>query len=281
MRRSRESKSAPVGVLGKVLKIFDLLQRHPFGLDLKTISAETGINKSTAYRFLAHLEREGYLMRDDAGSYMLGMKLLQLGGRANHRNMLDRAAAPVLRELWKATEETVNVGVLDGGQVLYVAVLESPHAFRLVSRIGMRRPLYSTALGKALLAFAPDEERLHLLSALSFQALTPHTLTNLAQLKDELEKVRRQGYALDNEESVMGARCIAAPILNANGEALAAISLSAPIARITKEKIGILVAAVKDAAAEIAARLGFHHREQKQRGGSPVPVGAPEGAVRS
>lgn len=259
MKRSRESKSAPVGVLSKVLKIFDLLQSHPFGLDLKTISAEAAINKSTAYRFLAHLEREGYLMRDDSGSYMLGMKLLQLGARGNHRTILDQAAAPVLRELWKATEETVNVGVLDGGQVLYVAVLESPHAFRLVSKIGMRRPLYSTALGKALLAFAPDEEKAHLLSSLNFQALTPYTLTSHMQLKSELENVRRQGYALDNEENVLGARCIGAPILNARDEAIGAISLSAPIARISTEKIGMFVVAVKDAAAEIGTRLGFNH----------------------
>jgi DNA-binding IclR family transcriptional regulator len=259
MKRSRESKSAPVGVLSKVLKIFDLLQSHPFGLDLRAISTEAGINKSTAYRFLAHLEREGYLMRDDAGSYLLGMKLLQLGARGNHRTILDQAAAPVMQELWKATEETVNVGVLDVGQVLYVAVLESPHAFRLVSKIGMRRPLYSTALGKAMLAFAPEDEKPHMLSSLNFQALTPYTLTSHTQLRSELENVRRQGYALDNEENVLGARCIGAPVLNAMGEAFAAISLSAPITRISTEKIGMFAVAVKSAAAEIAARLGFHH----------------------
>jgi DNA-binding IclR family transcriptional regulator len=264
MKRSRESKSAPVGVLSKVLKIFDLLQSHPFGLDLKTISAEAAINKSTAYRFLAHLEREGYLMRDDTGSYMLGMKLLQLGARGNHRTMLDQAAAPVLRELWKATEETVNVGMLDGGQVLYTAVVESPHAFRLVSKIGMRRPLYSTALGKALLAFAPEEERTHLLASLNFQAMTPHTITNLMELKRELVNVRHQGYALDNEENVMGARCIGAPILNARDEAVAALSLSAPITRISTEKIEMFAVAVKDAAAEIATRLGFNHPDKSR-----------------
>ena len=261
MKRSRESKSAPVGVLSKALKILDLLQGHPFGLDLKTISAEAGINKSTAYRLLAHLEREGYLMRDDAGSYMLGMKLLQLGARGNHRTMLEQAAAPVLRQLWMATEETVNIGVLDGGQVLYTAVLESPHAFRLVSKIGMRRPLYSTALGKALLAFAPDEEKAHLMASLNFQGMTPYTLTNLVQLKSDLENVRRQGYSVDNEENVMGARCVGAPILNMRGEAVAAISLSAPITRISTEKIGMFAAAVKDAAAEIATRLGFHRSD--------------------
>jgi DNA-binding IclR family transcriptional regulator len=189
---------------------------------------------------------------------MPGMKLLQLGARGNHRTLLEQAAAPVLRELWKATEETVNVGVLDSGQVLYTAALESLHAFRLVSKIGMRRPPYSTALGKALLAFAPDEEKAHLLSSLNFQATTPYTLTNLMQPKSELENVRCQGYSLDNEENVMGARCVDAPILNAHGEAVAAISLSAPITRFSTEKIGMFAAAVRNAVTDIATRLGFH-----------------------
>jgi DNA-binding IclR family transcriptional regulator len=236
-----------------------VLQHHPFGLDLKTISEEAGINKSTAYRFLAHLEREGYLMRDHAGSYLLGMKLLQLGARENHRTMLQQVAAPVVRDLWKATGETVNVGVLDGSHVLYVAVLESPHAFRLVSRIGMRRPLHATALGKVLLAFLPDEENENLLSSLSFPGLTPHTLTSLIQLKRELENVRRLGHALDDEESVMGARCVGAPVLNARNESMAAISLAGPITRISTDKVPMLAVAVKDAAREIASRMGFHH----------------------
>jgi DNA-binding IclR family transcriptional regulator len=246
-----------VGVLSKVLKIFDLLQDHPFGLDLQTISRRTGINKSTAYRFVAHLEREGYLMRDDMGCYTIGMQLLQLGARTNHRTILQQVAAPVLRDLLKATEETVNVGVLDGGQVLYMAVLESPHAFRLVSKIGLRRPLYSTALGKALLAFLPEEERENLLSSLGFQAFTPHTLTSLMQLRRELENVRRSGYALDNEESVLGARCVAAPILNARDEGVAAVSLSGPITRVTTEKITLFAAAVKEAAGEVSTYFGY------------------------
>jgi len=259
---SRKAKSAPVGVLSKVLKIFDVLQSHPFGLDLKTISHATGINKSTAYRFLAHLEREGYLRRDALGSYGIGMKLLQLGARANHRTTLLEVAAPLLRELWKATEETVNLAVLDGVQVLYMAVLESPQAFRLVSKIGTRRASYSTALGKALLAFLPEEDREGTLSSITFQSITPYTLTSLMQLRRDLVAVRSQGYALDNEENVLGARCVAAPILNGGGEAIAAISLAGPITRISADKIPLFAAAVQEAAREVAKHLGFDHPAQ-------------------
>jgi len=114
-------------------------------------------------------------------------------------------------------------------------------------------------------------------SSLSFQALTPSTLTSLMQLKSELENVRRQGYALDNEENVMGARCIGAPILNANGEAVAAISLSGPITRISTEKIGMFAIAVKDAATQIAMRLGFHHPDSNRSLHEPSLVQAAAG----
>jgi DNA-binding IclR family transcriptional regulator len=144
-RRSFEPKTnlkgATVGVLTKVLKIFDLLQNHPTGVDLKEISGATGVNKSTAYRFLSHLEREGYVKRTGAGNYVIGVKLISLGNGADHRTMLRDSALPTLRELQKSTQETVTLGVLDEGQVLYIEVLESPHAFRPVSQGSSKRSL--------------------------------------------------------------------------------------------------------------------------------------------
>ena len=259
MLRVRNPKSADVGVLGKVLKILETLQSFPSGADLKQVSQETGINKSTAYRFLAHLERAGYVLRDDTGAYVIGVKLLQLGARANRQGLLQKISRPTLQELWKATGESVNLAVLDGGAVLYVAVLESPHEFRLVSSVGLRRPLHSTALGKALAAFLSLEDREALLGSLSFKASTPHTIANLADFEKELERVRRQGYAVDNEEAFLGARCIAAPILNSSQEAVAAISVASPSTRLSVDKIPLFAAAVKEAARTISGRLGFQN----------------------
>jgi DNA-binding IclR family transcriptional regulator len=250
-------KPAPVGVLRKVFRIFDVLENSPAGLDLRKISQETGINKSTAYRFLAHLEREGYLIRDGAGTYVIGMKLFQLGARANPRAMLRDLARPVLRELCKATRETVNLAVLDQGAVLYLEVFESPHVFRLASTVGLRRPAYSTALGKALLASFPNEEREGVLKSLEFQLLTPHTIISLVQFKKELQNVSIQGYSIDDEENLLGARCIGAPILNSRGEAVAAISIAGPTTRISHDNIPSLAAAVMEAAHAIAARMGL------------------------
>jgi len=225
-------------------------------MNLTHICKRTGLNKSTAYRFLSHLEREGYLNRDEAGTYTLGMKLFLMPTGSSHQTMLREVARPTLRELLAVTGETVNLGLLDNGMVLYLDVIESTHEFRLVSRIGMRRPIYSTALGKALVAFLPEEESERVLSSLRFEGLTSHTITNLAELRKELEVVRRQGYSVDDEESFMGARCIAAPILNWRQETVASISIAGPVTRVTKDKIPVFAAAVRDAAGKISTRIG-------------------------
>ena len=251
------TRPQPVGVLTKALKIIETLRNSQGGLALKDIARQTGVNKSTAYRFLSHLEREGYLSRDQDGTYTIGLKLIQMTPGSHREGDLRDAARPVLRELLAATGESVNLAVRDNSDVLYLEVLESPHAFRLVSTIGSRRPIHSTALGKSLAAFLPADQSKSILQAIQFQPLTSHTITNLAEFMQELEVVRAQMYSLDNEENLLGARCVGAPVLNQNGESVAAVSVSGPISRITHEKVNIFAAAVKDAAEKIATRLGF------------------------
>src|SRR5438477_2720063 len=142
MIRARESKSAPVGVVGKVLRILEALDAAPTGLQLREISQQTSLNKSTAYRFVAHLESEGYLFRDDTGAYIVGPKLARLGAGMAYHATLRKFSRPVMQRLWTLTTETVNLGVLDGVQTQYLDVMESEHSFRLVSQVGMRRPLH-------------------------------------------------------------------------------------------------------------------------------------------
>ena len=257
MRPPRKSKAAAVGVLTKVLRIFDALQQSPAGLRLKQISEQTRLNKSTAYRFLSHLEREGYLVREEHGVYMLGMRLFELASASNHESTLRRVSTPVLRDVLRATGETVNLGVLHGLSVVYLEVLESAHEFRMVSRVGAHQPIYSTALGKALAAFLPADKSEKVLESVEFQALTPHTITNFAQFKEELARIRECGFAVDNEELVLGVRCISAPVLNSAGEAIAAISVAGPTSRISEGKIPTFSAAVRNAAHAISVRIGF------------------------
>jgi DNA-binding IclR family transcriptional regulator len=258
--RVRESKSAPVGVVGKLLRILEALQSSPAGLQLKDIAQQTGINKSTAFRFLVHLENEGYVFRDDTGAYGIGVKLLQLASGTTLQATLRKIGRPMLDKVWHATAETVNLGMFDGSKVLYIDVIESSHTFRLVSQIGSRRPLHSTALGKAMLAYLPQTEQEHLIASMEFERFTPHTITRPAQLKKDLVLTRERGYALDDEEAYLGSRCVAAPIFDAGGRVVAALSVSGPTTRIPREKIAPFAALVRKAAAEISQRLG--HKPQ-------------------
>ena len=168
---------------------------------------------------------------------------------------LRERAREALWELWRVTQETVNLAVLDGLEVVYIDCLESPHDFRLVSNVGMRAVLYRTALGKAIVAFLPPEQRELLVKSLRFQAFTPHTLTSPEQLNRELNAIHKSAYAVDNEESVLGVRCIAAPIMDSKGIAVAAISISGPTSRITTQKTASLGNVVKATAREIALRI--------------------------
>jgi DNA-binding IclR family transcriptional regulator len=253
--------AASVGVISKVLRILEALQGSSAGLGLKAICDLTGIHKSTAHRFLKHLEREGYLLRTEAGAYLIGPRLAQMSARANQSATLQALARPILWELWKSTQETVNLAVLDQGTVLYVEVIESPHEFRLSSRVGTRRSLHVTALGKVLTAFLPSEQRENVLGTITFQPSTPKTIMNLLQFRQELEKVRRQGYAVDDEEAVRGARCVSAPILNSDRNSIAAVSVSGPVTRITPSQIATLARAVRSAAGDISGAMGFPQRE--------------------
>jgi DNA-binding IclR family transcriptional regulator len=260
--------SAPVGVISKVLRILEALQGSAAGLGLKAICDLTGIHKSTAHRFLKHLERERYLIRTEAGAYLIGPRLSQMSSRGNQGATLQAVARPMLWELWKSTQETVNLAILDQGTVLYVDVIESPHEFRLSSRVGTRRSLHVTALGKALAAFLPAEARENVLSTITFQPATPRTILNLLQFREELDKIRRQGFAVDDEEAVQGARCVSAPILNSDREPIAAVSVSGPVTRVSPSQVPGLARAVTSAARAISAAMGFLPREPEAAGRS-------------
>jgi IclR family KDG regulon transcriptional repressor len=247
-----------VGVISKVFRILEAIDASPSGLGLTSICSVTRLNKSTAHRFLKHLAGEGYLIRAEGGKYLIGPKLSQMGGRVDHRATLQAVSRPILSELWKSTRETVNLATLDQGSVLYIEVLESPHEFRLSSRVGTRRSLHATGLGKALAAFLHEKHREQILSGLNFQAVTPNTIKNLVQFRQELEKVRRNGYAVDDEEATLGARCVSAPILGSDGEAIGAISVSGPTTRVGREQVDALAAAVVHAANTISSTMGFH-----------------------
>jgi len=174
----------------------------------------------------------------------------------NHEEILRKLSRPLLQKLWALTGKTVNLGTMDGPQVLYLDVIESAHTFRLVTQVGARRPLYCTSLGKAMAAFLPQEEADEMLRGLTYERFTPKTLVQPAKLKREFAKVREQGFAIDDEEAVPGARCVAAPIFDASGKVIGALSVSGPITRMAADKLQTLSTAVKKAASIISTRSG-------------------------
>ncbi len=249
MKKLRKSK--PIGVLTKTFRLLQEIQAAP--ANLTELSLRTRINKSTALRILAHLESEGYVARDAHGSYRAGGALLRLGVRTSFEIQLREAAQAPLRELWRVTQETVNLGLLDGLEVVYLESLESPQSFRLVANAGTRAAAYRTAIGKAVLACATPAEREAAVSAFTFRPYTPKTITTAARLQQELDQVIANGYAIDDEESLLGVRCLAVPIRGVDGQAVAGISISGPTSRITEDRLPDFAQALKTAAAAIAS----------------------------
>jgi IclR family KDG regulon transcriptional repressor len=255
MIRARRSKVAPVGVVGKVLRILEALRDSPTGLSLRQIAFQTAVNRATAYRLLSHLENAGYLFRDSGGTYLIGPRLASFATGIAYHARLRKLSRPILEKAWRATKETVNLAVLDGHSVFFLEVIESPQLFRMGSQVGMRMPLNCTALGKAILAFIPLEQREETLESMAFTRVTSRTIMDAARMRKELTKIHSQGFALDDEEGNLGARCVAAPVLDHSGKLVAAISVTGPVTRITRDEINSLSTLVKKTAKEISFRL--------------------------
>lgn len=256
--RTKKLKAGRVGVIGKVLRLLELLDRSRSGLSLKDVAAQASLNKSTAHRFLTHLEVEGYLFRDGAGKYMLGPKMQRLGSGINFQTTLCKMCRPILEDLWTLTGETVNLAVLDGTDVLYLDVIESLHTFRLATEVGMRRPVHCTSLGKAMLANLNSKElQQDILNVIQFQPAKTKAITDAASLQKEIARIRARGFALDDEEAVEGARCIGAAIFDADGKVIGGISVSGPVVRLTRAHVPRFSAAICAAAAQISKKLGF------------------------
>lgn len=227
------------------------------GLTLSDISERLEIHKSTALRMLCTLEKLNCVVHDnDTGKYRLGIHLLELGSTFLEGVDLRREAKPYLEELSAASGEIVHLAILDGESVVYIEKIEAPQVLTLYSRVGRRAPATCTAVGKVLLAYA-DCEFKDRISRGSFMKYTDQTITDPEIFLQELEKVRKNGYAIDNEEHEKHVRCVAAPIWNHEGQAVAAVSITGPSVRMTLERIQELAPVVVSTALDISRRLGF------------------------
>ena len=246
------------GTSTSVVRAFEELERIALagenGITLGQLAATIPTAKSTTHRYVATLLALGVVRRDDFARLRLGYKLVELAGVLLDGDDVRSAAAPILNDLAARTGETVHLGVVADGEVVYIAKIESPHSVRLVSRIGARVPLDCSAMGMAILAQLDGEPFAQAL-ALPRAARTDRTIVDREALLAELDRVRAVGVALDDEENEIGVRCIGAAVAVA-GEPVAAISVSAPEVRMSHERCAELTPHMIAAAADISRRLG-------------------------
>jgi IclR family transcriptional regulator, KDG regulon repressor len=239
----------------KALQVLTLLADAGRELSLKEICTRTGLPKTTAFRYLYTLNTHGYVVHNgETDLYRLGPRSWQLGQAAGQFARLLEVALPAMQALRDRFDETVNLGVLNHTDIVYLGMVESRRALRMQATIGGRDPAYSTSLGKAILAFLPNDQRpAHLPARLTSR--TPRTLTSLAALGEDLAQTRERGYAFDQGENEEGSCCIGAPIFDRQGHAIAAISVSAPASRLPLEMTKTVAQAVMESATVISQGL--------------------------
>lgn len=244
-----DDRDYTVRAVQRVCAILNLLQESVDGVPLGTVASVTDLPKSSAYRYLWTLENHRYVERDsDAGLFRLGLGFV--GMQSRHLEVLRQRARPWLEKLRDEHDETANLGILDGTSVIYLDIVESQRGVRLAASRGDRDPLHSTALGKAIASHLPEARVRELLNQTDMVARTPNTITTVEGYLDELQKVRRLGYAVDNGENEVDGRCVAVPILGTRLPA--ALSVSAPASRFPVQDVERVAHALQRVAGEIA-----------------------------
>lgn len=243
--------------LSRALALLERLSGAPDGLSLTDLSYRLGMPAATVHRLLSTFEEFDFVEQDaEQGLWFVGLKAFTVGNAFVHRRDFVASARPHMHALVELCGETVNLGVIDDGEAVFISQVESREVMRMIVRLGSRSPIHASGVGKALLANLPEQRVARILQRRGLQRYTERSIDNPAQLRDELQQIRQLGYALDDEEHAVGLRCVAAAIFDENGQALAAISLSGPKARITDDRLNELGIAVRRTADEITRALG-------------------------
>lgn len=261
--------SAPPDVVqsvGRALELLTQIASSPSGISLSRLSETTGMNMSTAHRLLGTLIAYGYVYQNAmTKEYCLGTQSFRLGQSAATNMDVRVHAMDSMRELSEQTNEVCNLALLRDEMAVYIAQVQAEdRAVQMFTRLGVAVPLYCTGVGKALLAHMPPSAVEHYLATTPMQARTVSTIVNPLRMRMELERIRVDGYALDNEENEEGVRCVAAPIFQADGTISAAVSVSAPSGRFPLSRTDELGALVREAGLAISVRLGYRAPEAQE-----------------
>jgi DNA-binding IclR family transcriptional regulator len=250
-----------VQVLDRAIAILDALAGGREELPLAEIARRVGVHKSTVHRILTSLEQHRLADQNErTGCYRLGSHLVSLANAALAQFDIRNRAKPYLEKVLYDTEETVHLCILDQGEVLYLDKVDSSRSIRMTSAIGRRNAAHCTAVGKAMMAWLPEEEIDAIIRQHGLVRFTSKTITTPMELKAELKRVREHGYGVDDEEHEEGVRCVGAAVLDHTERPVAAISASAPSFRLPLEKIPLIARSVCQAAEELSRELGCSRR---------------------
>ena len=257
MRDAAVQGTYKVQALDRAFAVLDLLGESETPLGLAQVAASLQLHKSTAHRFLMVLERHRMVERTGNGKFRLGLRLFDFGSRAIEQFDLRERAQPHLRRLVAETEETAHLCVLEAARVIYIDKIEPARSVRMITRVGASNPVHCTSVGKAMLAFLPEDRANEVIKKTRFEKFTPRTIATVEALRAEMEKTRRRGYAVDDEEFEDGLRCIAVPLLDAQRLPVGAVSVSGPSFRVTAQKLPAIANQLLQCVRGISADMGY------------------------
>jgi DNA-binding IclR family transcriptional regulator len=250
------SQTSPPTAVERALNILEAAAQRREGLTNAEISRKLGIPKSSASYILRTLEKRSYLRREaETGRYRLGLKILSLGGDAQTNLDIAHIALPFMRSLVERIHLTVHLAVLDEGEAVYIEKVEAPGFFKVNTWVGRRMFLHSTSVGKCLLAWLPKHEVEIIARQQGLKKRTSKTITGIARLLVDLENVNQSGYAVDDEENSLGARCLGAPIFDSMGNVTAALGASGTLTQTDEGNMPRIIDALKETARRISRQL--------------------------
>jgi IclR family KDG regulon transcriptional repressor len=255
--RAKGERLSSVATAIRLLKAFS---EDEVEIGISALARRLSLAKSTVHRLAVTLVSEGLLEQDrDSGKYQLGIALFRLGALVRRRMEVSNQARPCLYDLREKINESVHLAILDGTEIMYVYNLESTHAIRMRSDIGVRKPAYCTAEGQAILAFQP-EQIVERVIAGGLAARTPKTITGADRFLRALAAIRQRGCAIEDEESELGMVSIAAPIRDDAGDVVAAVGVAGPVTRLSRKSIAAVMPQVIATADRVSSRLGYRGR---------------------
>lgn len=242
----------------RALLILELLTAMEAEVTFTEIADRLDLPRSSVSGLLRTMTDAGWLRLDPhTRAYSLGIRALEAGNAYQRSLGLPARALPIMTDVRDELNEIVQLAVLDGRFNVYIAKVDGSHALRLASEVGRRLPAHATGLGKAILAYLDHSDLLRRFEGVVFESYTPNTITSMEALEDELHRIRRQGFAIDNEEYSLGVRCVAAPVRDHSGTVSCAISVSAPMFRFDRARRARARDLIVRAAADLSRTLGY------------------------